>query len=63
MVNNAEGFDKQKTSEGMKNEIDSMKKQQVYMQVDINTLTLEQRKNIIQSRWVLTKATTCVHGL
>ena len=53
MVNNTEGFDKQKTIEGMKNEIDSMKKQQVYMEVDINTLTPEQKKNIIQSRWVL----------
>ena len=35
MVNNTEGFDKQKTIEGMKNEIDSMKKQQVYMEVGI----------------------------
>ena len=53
MVSNTEGFDKQKTTKGMKNEIDSMKKQQVYMKVDINTLTPEQRKNIRQSRWVL----------
>ena len=53
MVSNTEGLDKQKTSEGMKNEIDSMKKQQVYVEVDIDTLTPEQRKNIIQSRWVL----------
>ena len=37
----------------MKNEIDAMKKQQVYVEVDIDTLTPEQRKNIIQSRWVL----------
>ena len=53
MVNNTEGFDKQKAIEGMKNEIDCMKKQQVYMEVDITTLTPEQKKNIIQSRWVL----------
>jgi hypothetical protein len=53
MVNNTEGLDKQKTSEGMKNEIDAMKKQQVYVEVDIDTLTPEQRKNIIQSQWVL----------
>eukprot|EP00435_Cladocopium_sp_Y103_P017749 s2691_g4.t1 len=53
MVNNTEEFDKQKTIEGMKSEIESMKKQQVYMEVDINTLTPEQKKNIIQSRWVL----------
>ena len=31
----------------------SMKQQQVYMEVDINTLTPEQRRNIIQSCWVL----------
>ena len=53
IVNNTDGLDKQKTIEGMKQEILSMKQQQVYMEVDINTLTPEQRKNIIQSRWVL----------
>ena len=37
----------------MKQEILSMKQQHVYMEVGINTLTPEQRKNIIQSRWVL----------
>ena len=37
----------------MKQEILSMKQQQVYMEVDINTLRPEQRKNIILSRWVL----------
>ena len=35
MVNNTEEFDKQKTIEGMKYETDSMKKQQVYMEVGI----------------------------
>eukprot|EP00438_Fugacium_kawagutii_P015960 Skav227097 [mRNA] locus=scaffold199:26190:27674:+ [translate_table: standard] len=30
-----------------------MKQQQVYVEVNINTLTPEQRKQIIQSRWVL----------
>ena len=30
-----------------------MKQQQVYMEVDTNTLTPEQRRNIIQSCWVL----------
>ena len=52
-MNNTDGLDKQKTIEGMKQEILSMKQQQVYMEVDIDTLTPEQRKNIIQSRWVL----------
>ena len=53
IVNSSDGLDKQKTIEGVKQEILSMKQQQVYMEVDINTLTPEQRKNIIQSRWVL----------
>ena len=53
IVNNTEGFDKEKTIEGMKQEILSMKKQQVYIEVNIDTLTPEQRSNIIQSRWVL----------
>ena len=39
--------------EGMKQELLPMKPEQVYMEVDINTLTPEQRRNIIQSRWVL----------
>ena len=52
-MNNTGGLDKQKTIEGMKQEILSMKQQQVYIEVDINTLTPEQRKNIVQSRWVL----------
>ena len=30
-----------------------MKQQHIYMEIDINTLTPEQSKNIIQSRWVL----------
>jgi hypothetical protein len=52
-VNNTDGLDKRKTIEGMKHEILSMKQQQVYMKVDINTLTPEQRRNITQSRWIL----------
>ena len=53
IVNNTDGLDKQETNEGMKQEILSMKQQQVYMEVDINTLTPEHSKNIIQSRSVL----------
>ena len=52
-VNNTEGLDKAKTIEGMKNEIQSMKSQQVYMEVHLDSLTPQQRQNIIQSRWVL----------
>jgi len=51
-VNNTDGLDKRKTIEGMKHGILSMKQQQVYMEVDINTLTPEQRRNITQSRWI-----------
>ena len=53
IVNNTEGLDKQKTIEGMKQEIAQMQSQQVYIEVNINTLTPEQKANIIQSRWVL----------
>jgi len=52
-VNNTDGLDKQETNEGMKQEILSMKQQQVYMEVDIDTLTPEHSKNIIQPRSVL----------
>ena len=52
-MNNAEGPDKEKTIEGMKQEILSMKKQQVYIEVSVDSLTPSQRSNIIQSRWVL----------
>ena len=52
-VSNTEGLDQQKTIEGMKNEIQSMKKQQVYIEVHLDSLTPQQRQNIIQSRWVL----------
>jgi hypothetical protein len=38
IVDNTDGLDKQKTIEGMKQEILSMKQQQVYMEVDINAL-------------------------
>ena len=53
ILNNTDGLDKQKTIEGMKKEIEQMKSQQVYTEVSYNTLTPEQQKNIIQSRWVL----------
>ena len=52
-VNNTEGLDKAKTIEGMKNETQSMKTQQVYIEVHLDTLTPQQRQQIIQSRWVL----------
>ena len=53
MVNNTEGLDKKKTIEGMKREVEQMKKQGVYSEVNINDLTPEQQATIIESRWVL----------
>ena len=53
IINNTEGLDPEKTKEGMKQEIQSMKKQQVYIEVHLDQLTPQQRSNIIQSRWVL----------
>ena len=53
MVHNTEGLDKKKTIEGMKHEIEQMKKQGVYTEVNINDLTPEQQATIIESRWVL----------
>ena len=50
---NTEGLNPEQTTEGMKQEIRSMKAQQVYTEVSYNTLTQEQRNKIIKSRWVL----------
>ena len=52
-VTNTDGLDQEQTTEGMKQEIRSMKAQQVYTELSYNTLTAEQRKQIIKSRWVL----------
>ena len=53
IINDTEGLDKQLTIQGMKKEVQQMKQQNVYTEVHIETLTPEQQKNIIQSRWVL----------
>ena len=53
MVHNTEGLDKKKTIEGMKHEVEQMRKQGVYSEVNINNLTPEQQATIIESRWVL----------
>ena len=52
-VTNTEGLNTEQTTEGMKQEIRSMKAQQVHTEVSYNTLTQEQRDKIIKSRWVL----------
>ena len=52
-VTNTEGLNPEQTTEGMKQEIRSMKSQQVCTEVSYNTLTQEQRGKFIKSRWVL----------
>ncbi len=53
IINDTAGPDKQLTTQGTKKEIQQTKQQNVYTQVHIDTLTRQQRQNIIQSRWVL----------
>ena len=53
MVHNTEGLDKKKTIEGMKHEVEQMKKEGVYSEVNIKDLTPEQPATIIESRRVL----------
>ncbi len=53
IIHDTEGLDKQLPAQGMKKEIQQMKQQKVYTEVHIDTLTPQQRQNIIQSRWVL----------
>ena len=48
-----EGLDKDQTKQGMKKETESMKKQGVFKEVDINDVPQQHRNNIIDSRWVL----------
>ena len=47
-----EGFDEDKLKAGMNKEIESMKKHQVFTEIHLNDIPLEDRKNLIQSRWV-----------
>jgi hypothetical protein len=50
---NTEGLNKEQTIEGMKQEIRSMKAQQVYTEVSFSNLTKAQQSKAIKSRWVL----------
>ena len=47
-----EGFDEDKLKAGMNKEIESMKKHQVFTEIHLNDIPPEDRKNLIQSRWV-----------
>ena len=48
-----EGLDPPLVSQGMKKEVQQMKDQSVFTEIDGNTMTPEQRANIIKPRWVL----------
>ena len=48
-----DGLDKEQTKQGMKKEAESMKKQGVFKEVNINDVPQQHRNNIIDSRWVL----------
>ena len=50
---NTEGLNKEQTIEGMKQEIRSMKAQQVYTEVSFSNLIKAQQSKVIKSRWVL----------
>ena len=52
-VKNTEGLNQEQTIEGMKQEIRSMKAQQVYTEVSFSNLTKAQQSKVIKSRWVL----------
>ena len=47
-----EGLDEEQAKKGMMKEAESMKKQGVFTEVDVNDIPEEQRKSIIDSRWV-----------
>ena len=53
ILHDTEGLDPQLVSQGMKKEAQRMKDQSVFTEIDGNTMTPEQRANIIESRWVL----------
>ena len=53
ILHGTEGLDPTKVAAGMKKEIQQMKEQGVYTEIDGTTLTTEQWSNIVESRWVL----------
>ena len=48
-----EDLDPQLVAQGMKKEVQQMKEQSVFTEIDGNTMTPEQQANIIESRWFL----------
>ena len=53
ILHDTEDLDPQQVAQGMKKEVQQMKGQSVFSEIDGNTLTPEQQANIIESRWVL----------
>ena len=45
------GFDETRLTAGMNKEIESVKKYQVFTEINVNDNPLDDRKNVIQSRW------------
>ena len=52
-VTNTEGLDKAQTIEGVKQEVRSMKSQQLYTETHFSHLNRWQRSKVVKSRWVL----------
>ena len=52
IAHDAEGLDPQQVAQGVKKEVQRMKDESVFTEIDGNTMTPEQRANIIESRWV-----------
>ena len=53
ITHDTEDLDPQLVAQGMKKEVEQMREQSVFTEIDGNTMTPEQQANIIESRWVL----------
>ena len=50
IIHDTKGLDPQQVAQGMKKEVQLMKDQSVFTEIDGNTMTPEQQANIIESR-------------
>ena len=53
IIHDTEGLDPQQVAQGMKKEVQQMKDQSVFTEIDGNMMTPGQQANIIESTWVL----------
>ena len=53
ITHDTEGLDPQQVAQGMKRDVQQMKDQSVFTEIECNTVTPEQQANTIESRWVL----------